>query len=94
MIESGFVFTQISTANLDLHTKGLGSARNPPKRLGLIMDFMFFVIFFVFFSMFFMFFVFFVVFRVWIVFFWRFVQIGDTYIKTRRRCNIYYGEIF
>ncbi|CAN1237627.1 hypothetical protein LINGRAPRIM_LOCUS1924, partial [Linum grandiflorum] len=34
MIESGFVFTQISTANLDLHTKRLGSARNPPKRLG------------------------------------------------------------
>ncbi|CAN0873307.1 hypothetical protein LINGRAHAP2_LOCUS10340 [Linum grandiflorum] len=34
MIESGFVFTQISNTNLNLHTKGLGSARNPPKRLG------------------------------------------------------------
>ncbi|CAN0884111.1 hypothetical protein LINGRAHAP2_LOCUS14746, partial [Linum grandiflorum] len=34
MIESGFVFTQINTTNLDLHTKGLGSARNHPKRLG------------------------------------------------------------
>ncbi|CAN0921333.1 hypothetical protein LINGRAHAP2_LOCUS32533, partial [Linum grandiflorum] len=60
MIESGFVFTQISTTNLNLHTKGLGSAINPPKRLGFGS-----------------------------CFFWRFVQIGDTYIKTRRRCNIY-----
>ncbi|CAN0875220.1 hypothetical protein LINGRAHAP2_LOCUS10703 [Linum grandiflorum] len=34
MIESGFVFTQISTTNLNLHTKGLGSARNPPKKQG------------------------------------------------------------
>ncbi|CAN0861646.1 hypothetical protein LINGRAHAP2_LOCUS8275 [Linum grandiflorum] len=33
MIDSGVVFTQISTINLDLHTKRLGSARNPPKRL-------------------------------------------------------------
>ncbi|CAN0843669.1 hypothetical protein LINGRAHAP2_LOCUS3980, partial [Linum grandiflorum] len=30
---------QISTTNLDLHTKGLERARNPPKRLGLILDF-------------------------------------------------------
>ncbi|CAN0913403.1 hypothetical protein LINGRAHAP2_LOCUS27904 [Linum grandiflorum] len=42
MIDSGFVFTQISTTNLDLHTKELGSARNPPTRLGLILNFMFF----------------------------------------------------
>ncbi|CAN0843668.1 hypothetical protein LINGRAHAP2_LOCUS3980, partial [Linum grandiflorum] len=34
MIDSGFKFTQISTTNLDLHTKGLERARNPPKRLG------------------------------------------------------------
>ncbi|CAN0846187.1 hypothetical protein LINGRAHAP2_LOCUS4337, partial [Linum grandiflorum] len=33
MIDFRFVFTQISTTNLDLHTKELGSARNPPKRL-------------------------------------------------------------
>ncbi|CAN0887141.1 hypothetical protein LINGRAHAP2_LOCUS15544 [Linum grandiflorum] len=38
----GLFSHKLAPQNLDLHTKGLGSARNPPKRLGLIMDFMFF----------------------------------------------------
>ncbi|CAN0838623.1 hypothetical protein LINGRAHAP2_LOCUS2255, partial [Linum grandiflorum] len=36
MIDFGFVSTQIGTTNLDLHTKGLESARNPPKRLEIL----------------------------------------------------------
>ncbi|CAN0887139.1 hypothetical protein LINGRAHAP2_LOCUS15544, partial [Linum grandiflorum] len=65
MIESGFVFTQISTTKSGSSHERTRKCKKSSKKT-----------------------------RVWIVFFWRFVQIGDTYIKTRRRCNIYYGEIF
>ncbi|CAN0913336.1 hypothetical protein LINGRAHAP2_LOCUS27858, partial [Linum grandiflorum] len=89
-VDYEFIFTQISTTNLDLHTNRLESASNPPKRLCSILDFMFFVMFFIFFSMFF-------------VFFFCFQVQGRMFLemcseiliyRRERQCDIYNGENF